>query len=170
MWYCADRRINSLMKAGLAFRVLRTIWFTTSSGTRAMVFAIVALVALVLPTASGRTASSPTSLGLSPRVLNAHAFGVSRRAADLPASEPASSNQSSGAPARLLPESNQTTSPGDAFDGASGAFADSFAAGALLVMLTDSMIPDSFEQGGKESGLFLTLGFAVALALTVAQL
>jgi ZIP family zinc transporter len=59
---------------------------------------------------------------------------------------------------------------GEAFDGATGAFADTFAAGALLVMLTDSMIPEAFEQGKKEAGLMFALGFAVALAMTVAQL
>lgn len=59
---------------------------------------------------------------------------------------------------------------GDIFDGATGAFFDTFAAGALLVMLTDSMIPEAFEQGKKEAGLAFTLGFGVALALTIAQL
>jgi ZIP family zinc transporter len=53
--------------------------------------------------------------------------------------------------------------------GASGALLDAFAAGALLVMLTDSMIPESFEHGGSETGLALTLGFGVALAMTLAQ-
>jgi ZIP family zinc transporter len=52
---------------------------------------------------------------------------------------------------------------------ASGALFDAFAAGALLVMLTDSMIPESFEHGGRETGLALTLGFGVALAMTLAQ-
>lgn len=53
---------------------------------------------------------------------------------------------------------------------ATGAAIDAFAAGALLVMLTDSMIPESFEHGGREAGLFLVLGFGVALAMTLAQL
>jgi ZIP family zinc transporter len=53
---------------------------------------------------------------------------------------------------------------------ANGAFVDSFAAGALLIMLTDSMIPESFEHGGRESGLALVLGFGVALAVTLLQL
>ncbi|HTP08251.1 MAG TPA: hypothetical protein VMP08_08380 [Anaerolineae bacterium] len=52
---------------------------------------------------------------------------------------------------------------------ASGALFDAFAAGALLVMLADSMIPESFEHGGSETGLALTLGFGVALAMTLAQ-
>jgi ZIP family zinc transporter len=54
--------------------------------------------------------------------------------------------------------------------GATGAGVDAFAAGALLVMLTDSMIPESFEHGGREAGLALVLGFAVAVAMALAPL
>lgn len=54
--------------------------------------------------------------------------------------------------------------------GATGAMVDAFAAGALLVMLTDSMIPESFDHGGRETGLMLVLGFGIALAMTLAQL
>jgi ZIP family zinc transporter len=54
--------------------------------------------------------------------------------------------------------------------GANGAVVDAFAAGALLVMLTDSMIPESFEHGGKETGLFLVVGFSVAVAMMLFQL
>ena len=54
--------------------------------------------------------------------------------------------------------------------GATGAVVDAFAAGALLVMLTNSMIPESFEHGGKETGLFLVIGFSVALAMTLFQM
>jgi ZIP family zinc transporter len=53
------------------------------------------------------------------------------------------------------------------FPGATGAVVDAFAAGALLVMLTDSMIPESFEHGGKETGLSLVLGFSVASMLAL---
>jgi ZIP family zinc transporter len=52
---------------------------------------------------------------------------------------------------------------------ARGAVVDAFAAGALLVMLCDSMIPDAFEHGGNETGLLLVVGFAVTLALSLAQ-
>lgn len=52
---------------------------------------------------------------------------------------------------------------------ATGAAVDAFAAGALFVMLTDSMIPESFEHGGRETGLFLVLGFGIALMMTLAQ-
>jgi ZIP family zinc transporter len=41
-----------------------------------------------------------------------------------------------------------------------------FAAGALIVMLTDSMIPEATEQSGRTTGLVTTLGFAVAAALS----
>jgi ZIP family zinc transporter len=41
-----------------------------------------------------------------------------------------------------------------------------FAAGALLVMLIDSMIPEARRKGGDLAGLVTVLGFAVAAALT----
>ncbi len=43
-----------------------------------------------------------------------------------------------------------------------------FAAGALLVMLVDSMIPEATEQGGRTTGLVTALGFAVAAGLSLA--
>jgi ZIP family zinc transporter len=43
-----------------------------------------------------------------------------------------------------------------------------FAAGALLVMLVDSMIPDARGQAGRTAGLVTTLGFALAAALSTA--
>ena len=46
---------------------------------------------------------------------------------------------------------------------------DGFAAGALLVMLTDSMIPESRAKAGLPSGLVLVLGFAVAAGLSAAS-
>jgi zinc transporter, ZIP family len=56
-----------------------------------------------------------------------------------------------------------------AADGASGeltAAIDGFAAGALLVMLIDSMIPEATRDSGRVAGLVTTLGFAVATALS----
>ena len=47
-----------------------------------------------------------------------------------------------------------------------GAFAASFAAGAVLVMLADTLMPEAFELGGREAGLLTALGFAVGFALT----
>jgi ZIP family zinc transporter len=47
-----------------------------------------------------------------------------------------------------------------------GVVAQAFAAGALLTMLVDSMIPEAFENGGKAVGLLTVLGFTVAFALS----
>ena len=41
-----------------------------------------------------------------------------------------------------------------------------FAAGALLVMLVDSMIPDARKKVGRRAGLATTLGFALATGLS----
>jgi zinc transporter, ZIP family len=43
---------------------------------------------------------------------------------------------------------------------------DGFAAGALLVMLIDSMIPDAREEAGRTAGLVTVLGFAFAAGLS----
>jgi ZIP family zinc transporter len=43
---------------------------------------------------------------------------------------------------------------------------DGFAAGALLVMLVDSMVPEATEKFGRKAGLVTALGFAVAAALS----
>jgi zinc transporter, ZIP family len=44
-----------------------------------------------------------------------------------------------------------------------------FAAGALLVMLVDSMIPEATAKSGRVAGLATTLGFAVAAGLSSAS-
>jgi ZIP family zinc transporter len=54
----------------------------------------------------------------------------------------------------------------DAASGELQAGIDGFAAGALLVMLIDSMIPDAAAESGRTAGLVTTLGFAVATALS----
>ena len=41
-----------------------------------------------------------------------------------------------------------------------------FAAGALVVMLVDSMIPEATRQAGRTTGLITTLGFAVAAGMS----
>jgi ZIP family zinc transporter len=46
---------------------------------------------------------------------------------------------------------------------------DGFAAGALLVMLVDSMIPEATRESGRTAGLVTTLGFAVAAGLSAAS-
>ena len=54
----------------------------------------------------------------------------------------------------------------DTMPGAAGAFALAFAGGALLVMLSDTLMPEAFELGGREAGLLTTLGFAVGFGLS----
>jgi len=49
-----------------------------------------------------------------------------------------------------------------------GLFAEGFAAGAVLTMLADSMMPEAFEHGGKSVGLITVLGYLIAAALTFA--
>ena len=45
---------------------------------------------------------------------------------------------------------------------------DGFAAGALIVMLVDAMIPEAREDAGPTAGLVTTLGFALGAALSFA--
>jgi zinc transporter, ZIP family len=54
----------------------------------------------------------------------------------------------------------------DAVSGDAKAAIDGFAAGALLVMLIDSMIPDARKDAGRGAGLVTVLGFAVAAGLS----
>jgi ZIP family zinc transporter len=48
-----------------------------------------------------------------------------------------------------------------------GDIVQAFAAGAMLTMLADAMIPEAFEHGGRLVGLSTVLGFAAAAALSV---
>ena len=45
--------------------------------------------------------------------------------------------------------------------------AQAFAAGAMLTMLADTMMPEAFEFGGKAVGLLTTLGFLMAAIFAV---
>jgi ZIP family zinc transporter len=57
-------------------------------------------------------------------------------------------------------------------DGASPAavaFVLAFAAGAILTMLADTMMPEAFAHGGKLVGVFTTVGFATAFAITALE-
>ena len=49
---------------------------------------------------------------------------------------------------------------------ADGHVAQAFAAGAMLTMLADAMMPEAFEHGGKLVGLFTVLGFLTAALLS----
>jgi ZIP family zinc transporter len=54
----------------------------------------------------------------------------------------------------------------DNVSGNVNAAVDGFAAGALLVMLIDSMVPEAVRKGGDISGLATVLGFALAAGLS----
>ena len=49
------------------------------------------------------------------------------------------------------------------------AFVQTFAAGDILTMLANSMIPEAYAYGRKLAGLFLVLGFAVAVSVVVLE-
>ncbi len=53
--------------------------------------------------------------------------------------------------------------------GADGRLAQAFAAGAMLTMLADAMMPEAFEHGGKLVGIVTVMGFLVAAVLAVTQ-
>jgi ZIP family zinc transporter len=58
------------------------------------------------------------------------------------------------------------------FQHASGttlALMNAFAAGAILTMLADTMMPEAFAYGGKLVGLMTTLGFALAVGLAAVE-
>jgi len=50
-----------------------------------------------------------------------------------------------------------------------GAYASAFAGGAVLMMLADSMIPESYRHGGRLVGLLTVVGFLLSGILTVLQ-
>ena len=49
------------------------------------------------------------------------------------------------------------------------AVVDGFAAGAILTMLADTMMPEAFAYGGREVGLLTTFGFALAVGISVLE-
>jgi ZIP family zinc transporter len=48
-------------------------------------------------------------------------------------------------------------------------FIEAFAAGAILTMLADTMMPESFEHAGRAVGLVTVLGFALAFLLSTVE-
>lgn len=48
-------------------------------------------------------------------------------------------------------------------------FIQAFAAGAILTMLADTMMPESFEHGGSVVGLVTVVGFALAFLLSTVE-
>ncbi len=56
-------------------------------------------------------------------------------------------------------------------DGLSGnwfAFVNAFAAGAVLAMIADTMIPDAFRDAGRWAGFITVAGFALAFLISTA--
>jgi len=51
--------------------------------------------------------------------------------------------------------------------GIDGHLTQAFAAGAMLTMLADAMMPEAFEHGGKLVGIFTVMGFLVAAILSI---
>jgi ZIP family zinc transporter len=49
------------------------------------------------------------------------------------------------------------------------AFIQTFACGAILVMLADTMMPEAFEHGGKLAGIITVIGFGLAVYISVLQ-
>ena len=54
----------------------------------------------------------------------------------------------------------------DPTHGHTGAFAQGFAAGALLAMITDTMLPEAYEEEGISTGSLVAIGFAISLMLS----
>jgi len=48
-------------------------------------------------------------------------------------------------------------------------FINAFAGGAILMMLTNSMIPESYEYSGKLAGIFTVLGFALSVLIIILE-
>jgi len=48
-------------------------------------------------------------------------------------------------------------------------FIQAFAAGAVLTMLADTMMPEAFEGGGRVVGLMTSLGFALAFLISTVE-
>ena len=46
------------------------------------------------------------------------------------------------------------------------AFIQAFAAGAILTMLADTMVPEAYQNAGDSAGLATVLGFALAYLLS----
>jgi ZIP family zinc transporter len=49
------------------------------------------------------------------------------------------------------------------------AFVQSFAAGAILMMLANTMIPEAYEHAGRLAGVFTVLGFAISVWVIVLE-
>jgi ZIP family zinc transporter len=48
-------------------------------------------------------------------------------------------------------------------------FINSFAGGAILLMIANSMIPEAYEHGGKLAGIFTVLGFFISVSVVIME-
>ena len=48
-------------------------------------------------------------------------------------------------------------------------FVETFAGGAILMMLANTMLPEAYEHAGKLAGVFTVLGFAVAVLIVILE-
>jgi zinc transporter, ZIP family len=48
-------------------------------------------------------------------------------------------------------------------------FIQAFAGGAILMVLANSMIPESYEHGGKLTGIFTVLGFFISVTMVILE-
>jgi ZIP family zinc transporter len=49
------------------------------------------------------------------------------------------------------------------------AFIEAFAGGAIIMMLSNSMMPEAYERAGKLAGIFTVLGFAVSVVVILLE-
>jgi ZIP family zinc transporter len=49
-------------------------------------------------------------------------------------------------------------------------FIQAFAGGAILIMLANSMIPESYEHAGKLAGIFTIFGFFVSVSIVIFEM
>jgi zinc transporter, ZIP family len=57
----------------------------------------------------------------------------------------------------------------DPANGETGALVQAFAAGALLAMLADTLLPEAYEVEGVLTGPLVVVGFAISLALSAIE-
>jgi len=48
-------------------------------------------------------------------------------------------------------------------------FIQAFAGGAILMVLANSMIPESYKHGGKLTGIFTVLGFFISVSMVILE-
>ena len=65
-------------------------------------------------------------------------------------------------------ESPQGALVADGLSGDAFSFVNAFAAGAVLAMIADTMIPEAFRDSGRWAGFITVAGFALSFLLSTA--